>query len=241
MVRIGMMMPGSNIQAAKTMNPIKTSLSKEASNTRRKENGIELPKRSVSMPATKNKGKWTSIIEIVVCSFKDDSFVDTDNVNKINHGSSSSTTKKMEKIHHRVRFCEVVRMLEYPALRLTQVEKMSLWYDKWEYEMMQLDIMKSIRKIEDGKVLRDKKYSQTGIECWTEKGSLKRYEAKMMGWTVVFEEQDNGWTYHRRPSHTSWKISTAYKRASQSAKELAIQTAARIRDDVNRYHTQIVS
>ena len=153
----------------------------------------------------------------------------------------------------RVKFCEEDKNQVFPVLRrlsnITNSERELVWFDEEEYDTMKLDCMKTVHKIEKGKVLKDKKYTTTGVECFTTQGQEERYYWKNLAWDVVFEEQylkkqqererdmmgivsSSGRGKQRR---SSAEMSLAYHNVAQYAAERAIQTASCIHQDVEQY------
>ena len=126
------------------------------------------------------------------------------------------------------------------ASKLTPEDKKSLWFHEDEYQRMQYDCMKTVHKMEQGKELRDKKYSTTGLEHYTASGQEERYYIKGWGWKVVMDEQAAYKWEQSELGHrcSSTEMSLAYEQVSQYAKAKAYTSAQTIQEDVEQYLLQ---
>ena len=89
-----------------------------------------------------------------------------------------------------VSFNEEVRIRPTLSLRdFTEEELHNSWYSREEYNDISRGISKEVKKMTQGKVLRDKKYCERGLERFTEEGSKTCSRNKVRAIHSVLEEQ----------------------------------------------------
>ena len=200
------------------------------------------PKKCRSMP------KMPSMIASKIGQMMSSKTTSTDdsqlNLKTANEGWSNLKTSKPSSSNRRpkakgVKICEPrneVYKVVPRASKLTPEDKKKLWFHDDDYQRMQYDCMKTVHKMEQGKELRDKKYSTTGLEHCTVSGQEERYYNKGWGWKVVMDEQAYKWE-QRELGHrcSSTEMSVAYEQVSQHAKAKAYTTAQTIQEDVEQY------
>lgn len=117
-------------------------------------------------------------------------------------GSSFSTTmsevptsnvSNTERRTRRVRFRENIISKEYTILSrrdYTDAEIIATWSQSEEYQAITSSCCKQVRMIEQGAVLRDKKYCARGLEVHTRLASMVKSQNKRLAWDAVLLEQD---------------------------------------------------
>ena len=89
-----------------------------------------------------------------------------------------------------VSFNEEVRIRPTMSLQdFTDEELHNSWYSREEYNEISRGISKELKKMTQGKVLRDKKYCERGLERFTEEGSKTCSRNKVRAIHAVLEEQ----------------------------------------------------
>ena len=115
----------------------------------------------------------------------------------------------------------------------TEEQREQIWFNDEDFDLMYDEIERTAEKMEQGKTLKDKKYTPLGLEGWTMKGRTQRKWNKEDAWDAVLDEQYRNLKDHGRRISTN--VSHAYQNASRLAKEKARNVAAGIHDDVERY------
>ena len=64
------------------------------------------------------------------------------------------------------------------------------WFSEEEYLQISMQWSKEIHKMDQGEILKDKKYCARGLEAYTRMGSITRSKSRTKSIRVVLEEQD---------------------------------------------------
>ncbi|CAJ1949671.1 unnamed protein product [Cylindrotheca closterium] len=122
--------------------------------------------------------------------------------------------------------------------RRSQISRESMhgiWFDGEDFESFIEDMEKSIKRLEKGKVLKDKKYSSLGLECQTQEGSALRQCQKEYAWDMVLWEQEQQQKEGRR---SSMQLAEAYREASRDAEVRAVKSARQVSDEALEDYTK---
>ena len=155
-----------------------------------------------------------------------------------NYGGSSSKSKSNNTKSKKkgVKFDSSNDQVYKVLPRLSSItidQKKELWFTKDEFNLMYDDCDKTVERMENGKLLKDKKYTSHGLEGWTNEGHYLRKYDKEDAWDAVLDQQyKTQKTYGRR---ISTNVSLAYQQVSKDAKQRAIDIAKSNHNDVNRY------
>lgn len=83
----------------------------------------------------------------------------------------------------------------------TKEELEASFFTDEDYEQITKDCCKQVSKMEQGKVLRDKKYSSRGLEGHTLLGSIAKFENRMLSISLVLSEQERQRTGSEQRNH----------------------------------------
>ena len=150
------------------------------------------------------------------------------------NGSSNGSSNKSKK--KGVQFDSKSNQIYKVVPRLSGItleEKNELWFTKDEFNLMYDDCDKTIERLEQGKTLKDKKYTSHGLESWTNEGHYLRKYDKEDAWDAVLDQQKH--TKRKYGRRISTNVSLAYQQVSKDAKQRAIDIAKSNQDDVNNY------
>jgi hypothetical protein len=118
--------------------------------------------------------------------------------------------------------------------QISRQSKTGIWFDGEDFESFMDEIEKSVDKLEQGKRLKDKKYSALGLENLTEEGSALRRAYQEDAWDAVLWEQH----YQREDGkRSSFQIAQAYRDVSRDAEQKAIHMALQVHHEVLTYLT----
>ena len=110
-----------------------------------------------------------------------------------------------------------------------------IWFQGDDFEDFMDEIDYSVEKLEQGKRLKDKKYSSLGLESLTEEGSALRRAYQEDAWDAVLWEQH----YQREDGkRSSVQISQLYREVSRDAEQRAVEIALRVHREVMKFCTQ---
>ena len=89
-----------------------------------------------------------------------------------------------------VTFCEsVIVRRTMPLSEYTPEEIEATWYSDEEYDQISRQCQKQIRKLNEGKTLRDKKYCSRGLEGATDAGQCTKDENRYLAYQAVLQVQ----------------------------------------------------
>lgn len=129
-------------------------------------------------------------------------------------GSSHSdgTDTSVTTCERTVTFCEsvVVRRV-MPLSAYTADEIASSWYSEYEYRYMNQQCQKEIRKLNEGKRLRDKKYCSRGLEGGTDVGMNCKLEHRQLAYLAVLSVQAS---LNEQGLHDDEAIAKSYREVS---------------------------
>ena len=146
--------------------------------------------------------------------------------------SKSNTKLKKKGVKFDSSNDEVYKVL--PRLSsITTDQKKELWFTKDEFNLMYDDCDRTVERMENGKLLKDKKYTSHGLEGWTNEGHYLRKYDKEDAWDAVLDQQYKMQKAYGRRISTN--VSLAYQQVSKDAKQRAIDIAKSNQSDVNRY------
>lgn len=150
-----------------------------------------------------------------------------------NHTDKSVSDSPLSKTNH-VKFAEE-QQVHKVLRRRSQISRQSMagiWFDTEDFDQFLDEIEKSVDKLEQGKRLKDKKYSALGLENLTEEGSALRQAYQEDAWDAVLWEQH----YQREDGkRSSLGIAQAYRDASRDAEQKAIHMALQVHKEVRVY------
>ncbi|KAL3927664.1 MAG: hypothetical protein SGBAC_012991 [Bacillariaceae sp.] len=119
--------------------------------------------------------------------------------------------------------------------RRSQISRQSMqgiWFDGEDFSDFVEDMEKCVDKMENGKRLKDKKYSSLGLESLTEEGSAIRQAHKENAWDAVLWEQE----YQREEGkRSSIQIAEAYIQISRESQLYAHEQAQHVHEEVENY------
>ncbi|CAJ1937502.1 unnamed protein product [Cylindrotheca closterium] len=120
--------------------------------------------------------------------------------------------------------------------RRSQISRQSLqgiWFDGEDFEDFVEDMNKCVDKMEQGKRLKDKKYSSLGLESLTEEGSAIRQANQEDAWDAVLLEQEHQQAEGKR---SSIQIAEAYRQISFESQLYAQEQAQLVHDEMEQYY-----
>ncbi len=95
------------------------------------------------------------------------------------------------KTNKHVVFSEQVCVrLTIPRHDISPQDQKILWYSKEDYDEISSACSKQIKKLDRGKILKDKKYCARGLESNTRMASVAKAMNRSLTQKIVFEEQD---------------------------------------------------
>eukprot|EP00980_Cylindrotheca_fusiformis_P030288 scaffold24629_cov117-Cylindrotheca_fusiformis.AAC.1 len=107
-----------------------------------------------------------------------------------------------------------------------------IWFEGDDFESFLDEMEKCLDKIQNGKQLKDKKYSALGLEHLTEEGSALRQAYLEDAWDAVLWEQH----YQRENGKQSdFRIAQVYRDVSRDAEQKAICKARQVHREIRDY------
>jgi hypothetical protein len=113
-------------------------------------------------------------------------------------------------------------------------DRQNMWFEGEDFQDFVDEALKTVEKMEQGKELRDKKYSALGLENYTEEGRALKTAFREDAYDAVMYEQEEQYQLGRRDSGL---LADAYHRVSVESHKRAICLALRLRRDVIKYLT----
>lgn len=75
----------------------------------------------------------------------------------------------------------------------TDAELEASWFQEDEYTEITMQCCKQVRKMEKGKVFKDKKYCSRGLESLTRQAAMDKAYSRRLAFDAVLDEQDEQW------------------------------------------------
>ena len=119
--------------------------------------------------------------------------------------------------------------------RRSQMSRQSMagvWFEGEDFEDFVEDMEKCVEKMEQGKRLKDKKYSSLGLESLTEEGSAIRQANQEDAWDAVLCEQE---AQREEGTRSSIQIMEAYQQISYESMLYAQELAQQVHEEVEDY------
>ena len=100
-------------------------------------------------------------------------------------------SKRRNTVKKSVSFRNSVAMkLTMPRKEYLPEEITATWYTKEEYADIQKECVKQVRRMDNGEILRDKKYCSRGLESYTMLGAQSKTQNRQAAYAAVLDEQD---------------------------------------------------
>jgi len=134
-----------------------------------------------------------------------------------------------------VQFADDKKEVHDVLRRRSQISRQSMqgiWFGGEDFEDFVEDMEKCVEKMEQGKRLKDKKYSSLGLESLTEEGSAIRQANQEDAWDAVLYEQEQQQKAGRR---SSVQIAEVYRQISHESQLFAQELAQQVHEEVDDY------
>mmetsp|Transcript_30011 Transcript_30011/g.72062 ORF Transcript_30011/g.72062 Transcript_30011/m.72062 type:complete len:204 (+) Transcript_30011:343-954(+) len=119
--------------------------------------------------------------------------------------------------------------------RRSQISRQSMqgiWFGGEDFDSFMDDMEKCVDKMEQGKRLKDKKYSALGLESLTEEGSAIRQANQEDAWDAVLYEQEQ---QQKEGKRSSIQIAEAYRQISYESQLYAQEQAQLVQEEVEDF------
>jgi len=107
-----------------------------------------------------------------------------------------------------------------------------IWFGGEDFDSFMDDMEKCVDKMEQGKRLKDKKYSALGLESLTEEGSAIRQANQEDAWDAVLYEQEQ---QQKEGKRSSIQIAEAYRQISYESQLYAQEQAQLVQEEVEDF------
>jgi len=134
-----------------------------------------------------------------------------------------------------VQFADEKKQVHDVLRRRSQISRQSMqgiWFDGDDFEDFVEDMEKCVEKMEQGKRLKDKKYSSLGLESLTEEGSAIRQANQEDAWDAVLYEQEQ---QREEGKRDSIQIAEVYQQISYESQIFAQELARQVHEEVEDY------